>query len=167
LRRYWERGAAWTPEFVSSNALLDIARREVDFGFRNVRPDQNWLAARQTREIDYAEYATSAEVHGFVTLSENLATTRSTRWVYENYRDAIVTTVSEPSLAMEAAKQGVARVVLPRFVGDAETGLNRVSEPIAALTHGEWLVTHHDARHDPPIRRALDAITEFVTNSGK
>lgn len=167
LHRFWNARATWTPEFVASNALLDIARREADFGFRNARPDQNWLAARQTREIDYAEYATSDAVGGYVALPEAEAATRSTRWVREMHGDRIVTTVNDAMLAMEMAKQGVGRMVLPTFVGDVEPGLERVSEPIAALTHGEWLVTHHDARHDPPVRRALDEIAEFVSRSDR
>lgn len=165
LHHFWSAQAPWRPEFVASNALLDIARREADFGFRNARPDQTWLAARQTREINYAEYATSDAVGGYVALPEAEAATRSTRWVRQTHGDRIATTVNDAILAMEMARQGMARVVLPTFVGDLEPGLLRVSEPIAALTHGEWLVTHHDARHDPPVRRALDAIAEFVSKS--
>ena len=55
------------------------------------------------------------------------------------------------------------RIVLPTFSGEGEPGLVRVSEPIAELAHEEWLVSHHDARHDPPVRQALDAVHRLLT----
>ena len=60
-------------------------------------------------------------------------------------------------------RAGVGRVVLPTFAGEGEQGLVRVSEPIGELTHEEWLVSHHDARHDPPVRLALDAVHRLLT----
>ena len=45
LGRYWSASDGWVPEFLASNAYVDMARREADIGFRNRRPDQNWLAA--------------------------------------------------------------------------------------------------------------------------
>lgn len=162
LSAYWTPSAGWLPEFTTSNAVLDIARREADIGFRNRRPEQPWLAGRRTRQIDYAEYAARRDVAGYVTLSEGLASTPSTRWVRTEHADEILTTVSEARLALDVALQGIGRIVLPTFIGDREDGLTRVSDTIEALTHDEWLVTHHDARHDPPIRAAIDAIVGFI-----
>lgn len=162
LSCYWQPDGAWVPEFLASNAVLDIARREADIGFRNRRPEQSWLAGRRMRIIEYAEYGTGPEVEGYVTLAERIATAPSKRWVHAERADRIVTTVSDARLELDLALQGVARIVLPTFAGDGEVGLSRLSEPIAELTHEEWLVTHHDARHDPPVRRAIDAITRFI-----
>ena len=47
----WAPGAGWMPEFLASNATVDIARREADIGIRNRRPDQPWLAGRRTGEF--------------------------------------------------------------------------------------------------------------------
>ena len=91
-----------------------------------------------------------------------MASTPSTRWVRTEHADEILTTVSEARLALDVALQGLGRIVLPTFIGDREDGLTRVSDTIEALTHDEWLVTHHDARHDPPIRAAIDAIVGFI-----
>ena len=49
-------------------------------------------------------------------------------------------------------------MVLPTFAGERMAGLARVSEPIAELRSEQWLVSHQDARDEPPIRAALDAI---------
>ncbi len=161
LTQYWRPDDAWVPAFLSANATLDIARREADIGIRNRRPEQSWLAGRRLRRIEFAEFAREKDVTGYVTLEDGLAVTPSTRWVHERHADKIVTTVSDARLALDLAAAGVARVVLPLFAGDTAE-VSQVSDPIAELTHDEWLVTHHDARHDPPIRRAIDALTRFI-----
>ncbi|MEZ5769400.1 MAG: LysR family transcriptional regulator [Paracoccaceae bacterium] len=37
--------------------------------------------------------------------------------------------------------------------------------PIEELSHDEWLVAHHEARHDPPVRAALDAVAQLLTDT--
>lgn len=162
MASFWKDGAGWVPEFLSSNAALDISRREADIGIRNRRPEQGWLAGRRLRQIEFAEYGTDEAVHGFVTLSASASATPSTRWVSAHRADAVVTTVTDMRLAVDLAQSGVARVVLPTFAADGISGLSRLSGPIDELTHEEWLVTHHEARHDPPVRCAIDALTRFI-----
>ena len=159
----WAPGAGWMPEFLASNATVDIARREADIGIRNRRPEQPWLAGRRTGEIAYAIYAASPEAVGYVALAEGIATTPSQRWLIANHAGEIVTTASDARLILDLALAGVGRIVLPTFAGEGEPRLVRISEPIAELTHEEWLVSHHDARHDPPVRQALDAVHRLLT----
>lgn len=97
-----------------------------------------------------------------MTLAADAPGTPSTRWVHAHHVDAIVTTVTDMRLAVDLAQSGVARVVLPTFAADGISGLSRLSEPIDELTHEEWLVTHHEARHDTPVRHAIDALTRFI-----
>ena len=99
---------------------------------------------------------------GFVTLADHLAIAPSMRWVHTHRADKIISTVSDPRLELDLVRQGMARAVLPAFAADAEPGLLRLSDPIEVLTHDEWLVTHQDARHDPPIRRAIDALIQVI-----
>jgi DNA-binding transcriptional LysR family regulator len=159
----WAPGDGWMPEFLASNATVDIARREADIGIRNRRPDQPWLAGRRTGEVVYAVYAASPDVTGYVALAEGIATTPSQRWLAANHAGEIVTTASDARLMLDLACAGFGRIVLPTFAGDGEPGLARVSGPIDGLGHEEWLVSHHDARHDPPVRRALDAVHRLLT----
>ncbi len=159
---FWKAGGGWVPEFLPSNAALDISRREADIGIRNRRPEQGWLAGRRLRDITFAEYGAAEGVAGYVTLPASAPGTPSTRWVHANRGDAIVTTVTDMRLGVDLAISGVARVVLPTFAADGISGLSRLSEPIDELTHEEWLVTHHEARHDPPVRQAIDALTRFI-----
>ncbi|MEM9427195.1 MAG: LysR family transcriptional regulator [Pseudomonadota bacterium] len=159
---FWSADAGWVPEFVSSNAVLDLSRREADIGFRNRRPEQGWLAGRRLRRIAFAEYALENHIKGYITLPVAGALTPSTRWVHEHRSDAIVTTVSDMRLAVDLALSGVGRVVLPTFAADGISGLSQVSDTIDELASEEWMVAHHDARHDPPVRSAIDALTRHI-----
>lgn len=166
IARIWSPDDGWVPEFLPSNATVDVARREADIGIRNRRPDQQWLAGRATIPISYAEYGVAPEVSGFLTLSEGSSTTPTDRWIRAHHADRIVTTGSDPRLNLDLALSGIGRIVLPTFTGDTEPGLMRLSEPITEIGHEEWLVAHHEARHDRPVRRAMDALTSLLTDRG-
>ena len=164
IRRIWSPDDDWQPVFRASGAVVDIARREADIGIRNHRPDQSWLAGRCTTEINYAVYSTSMEVSGFVATSTPDVETASDRWLRSNHADDIIITTNHARLSLDLAKQGIAQIILPTFAADAYPELKRVSDPISDLRHDEWIICHHEARHDPPIRKALDAITDLLTD---
>jgi len=165
IGRVWSPEAQWVPEFLASNANLDIARRVADIGVRNRRPEQSWLAGRATLPLAYAEYGAGPEVAGYLSLATGEATTPSERWLAETHGAAITTRASSAAVLVELARAGLGRVILPVFAGDALPGLTRLSPPIAALGHTEWLVAHHEARHDPPVRAALDALARLLTDT--
>lgn len=159
---YWSHGAPWTPEFMFCDRDLDIARREVDIGIRNRRPDQPWVARQQIGWVDYAVYASDAQVAGWIGPSWEADVTPSMRWVMAQGDAGITARANSPHLAAALARAGVGRVVLPTFVGDRMEWLERRSDPIADLRSEQWLVSHHDARNEPPIRAALDAIAGYL-----
>ncbi len=153
----------WVPEFLPSNANLDLARREADIGIRNRPPEHPWLARRKLRPIYYASFAVNTAVQGYVSLPANVPLTPSQRWLHANRTDEIITTASDTRLCLDMALAGVARIVLPTFVAAAEPTLVQIGDPIRELSHDEWLVSHHEARHDPPIRAALDAVANALS----
>ncbi|MGR3491692.1 MAG: LysR substrate-binding domain-containing protein, partial [Shimia sp.] len=152
--------APWVPEFIHCNNYMDIARREIDIGLRNRRPEQPWLAGRAVGRVHHAVYGRPG-VEGWIGASHDAASTVSAAWVRETHGDKIVTTANDLQLALAMAKAGIGRMVLPMFMGETERELERLSDPIDALTHDRWLVSHHEGRHEPAIRAALDAIGGF------
>lgn len=163
LSQYWSPTDPWLPEFMYCDLDLDIARREIDIAIRNHRPDQPWVARQQIGWVDYAVYAASEEVEGWIGPSWDTALTPPIRWVQECHGDHIVTKANSPHLASALARAGIGRIVLPMFVGDHTAGLVRLSDPIEGLRNEQWLVSHHDARNERPIRAALDAISKYLT----
>lgn len=162
VTEYWSPSAPWLPEFMYCDLNLDIARREVDIGIRNARPEQPWIARQQIGHVDYAVYAADAGVAGWIGPSFDAALTPSIRWVQENHGTEIVTKVNSPHLACALAQAGIGRVVLPMFMGERMPRVVRVSDPISELRSEQWLVSHHDGRNEPPIRAALDAIAGYL-----
>ena len=162
---YWAPGDGWVPEFVHCDLDMDIARREIDIGIRNRRPAQGWLAGRRTARIRYAAYGRPG-AEGWIGASADAARTPSAAWLAATHGDGIVTNVNDPRLAVALAQAGVGLVVLPTFMGDT-SGLDRIGAPIEALEHDEWLVCHHESRHDPPIRAALDALGRHLGGRGR
>ncbi|MEM1374195.1 MAG: LysR family transcriptional regulator [Pseudomonadota bacterium] len=160
IQHFWQPNAAWVPEFVHANLDMDIARREIDIGIRNRRPEQPWLAGRALGHVQFAAYGRPG-VDGWIGASFDAAATASAKWVFDNHGAGIVTTANDPQLALAMAEAGIGRVVVPVFVGDARPALTRQSGIIEELTHQRWLVSHHEGRHEPAIRSALDALGAF------
>jgi DNA-binding transcriptional LysR family regulator len=165
IRSLWQPSAPWVPEFLASNAVVDVARRAADIGIRNRRPDQSWLAGRRTATITYAPYGT-LEAGGFIALPQDQNGSPSSNWVWSQQADQIVTTASDPRLAVDLARSGLGSVVLPTFAGNDMPGLSRTGPVIEDLTHEEWIVCHHDGRFDPRVRSALDTLTAVLTDEG-
>ncbi len=167
LSQIWTPESPWRPALLASNTNVDIARREADIGIRNRRPEQSWLAGRKLAQITYAEFAAHPRVTGYVTLNAGQATTPSERWLRATHPDQIIATASDARSASDMALAGVGRAILPCFAGREIMGLMQVSPEIDALTHDEWLVTHHDARHDPPVRAALEALAGLLMTEAR
>lgn len=167
LSQIWTPDSPWRPALLASNTNVDIARREADIGIRNRRPEQSWLAGRKLAQITYAEFAAHPRVTGYVTLNAGQATTPSERWLRATHPDQIIATASDARSASDMAVAGVGRAILPCFAGRDIMGLMQVSPEIDALTHDEWLVTHHDARHDPPVRAALEALAGLLMTEAR
>ena len=165
LQHFWRPSDLWVPEFVTAERALDIARREVDIGLRNARPTQSWLAGRLVGEVRFAVYAAGPEVLGWIGPADGMFQTPSQAWLLERHAEAIVTRANTPELAAALAQAGVGRVVLPTYAGESLPGLMRVSDEISELTSQQWLIAHQDARHEPPIRAALDALSEYLSGA--
>ncbi len=163
VTRFWSPDAGFVPEFVTANARLDIARREVDIGIRNARPGQGWLAAQPRRHIAYAPYARTQGISGWIAVSHATSLPPSAQWIKDHHAGDIVTSVNDPRIAAELAAGGVGQVVLPTFTESLNLGLVRTGPVIEALNSREWLASHHEARHDPPIRVALNALATLMS----
>ncbi|MEM1129683.1 MAG: LysR family transcriptional regulator [Pseudomonadota bacterium] len=164
VRKFWKTDDGWLPEFLACSARMDIARREADIGITNRRPDQAWLAGRRTITIRYATYGIAGCGPGYVSLADTAPETKSDRWLRTTHPDLIVTTANDVRVALDLALAGIGRIIMPTFAAGAEPDLHQLAPPIDELTHDEWLISHHEARNDPPVRQALDALYAALTD---
>lgn len=146
-------------QFISADHALDFSHREAVIGVRNQRPSEIALAGRQVGEVKFAVYAASPDIKVWASV---VGTTPSANWLREQLSqssaDETCIEVTDPRNALDMAIAGAVRLVLPMFVGDATSGLLRISDPIAALSHTQWLVTHHEERHVPEVRRVIERV---------
>jgi DNA-binding transcriptional LysR family regulator len=113
------------------------------------------LACRKIGHVNFAGYATSRKIKAWVKVS---ARTPSAFWLSEQPEESIAIQVSAPRNALDLACAGMARAVLPTFIGDTQEGLVRVTPVIAALAHDQWLVTHQEERFQPQVRHVIDRL---------
>ena len=148
--------------FISSEAVLNISHREAVIGVRNHQPEEISLAGRKIGRIRFAVYAKDESIS---TWARVLAKTPSAYWVKDHSEATNVIEVTAPQNALDLAKSGIARAVLPTFIGNAQTGLRPVSDVIEDLDHDQWLVTHHEDRFLPEVRSIINRTYAILRNT--
>jgi len=138
---------------ISATDHMKINHREAIIGIRNQRPERIGLAGRRVGEIAFAGYALDPSVSGWIRVTSKAP---SALWLAAQDDFTIVMEANAPRLARDLALEGVGRVVLPRFIGDATPGLVEVHPTISDLTHDQWLVSHDEDRFIPSVRKVLD-----------
>lgn len=139
--------------FDAADETLDIGHREAVIGVRNQRPSDTRLAGRKIGRVQFAVFARDERVSGWARV---IGSTPSAGWVQARARTADDIEVTHPRSALDLALAGSCRAVLPTFIGVATPDLAQVSPPIPELEHEQWLVTHHEDRFLPEVRRVID-----------
>lgn len=170
-------GTLWTVadrfglELVTANEKVDIGRRNADIGIRNQRPSEPYLAGRLIGAVDYALYAGRELVNGvaagyFVGMAGESNQTHSARWLQARHADRIAVRGNDAMSVKELVANGAGLSVFPCFVGDADARLVRVAPPITELRTEQWLVCHHEERHNPAVRHVSDRIVALMHRHG-
>jgi hypothetical protein len=116
-------------------------------------PDAGKECGRTITPIRFAIYAHHDSIETWASV---IGTTPSAKWVQNITREAKIIEVTSPRNALDLALAGTARAVLPTFIGSEINELKQVSALIDELEHEQWLVTHHEDRFVPEVRRVID-----------
>lgn len=154
-------------ELVTAYDKVDIGRRAADLGIRSARPTGLGLAGRQIGRVAYALYAGRKLINGveagmFVGVTGEGGSVPSARWLMAHHGDRIGVRGNDVHAVRELVAAGAGLSVFPCFIGDADARLVRVAAPIAELQTEQWLVSHHEERHRPEIRRVADRIAALM-----
>ncbi len=145
--------------FIAADQVVDIARREAVIGVRNRRPEERELAGRRVARVRFAVYAQDENIR---TWAQVIGNTPSALWMRDASKGSETIEVTNTRNALDLALNGAARCVLPTFVGREET-LMQVSDEIDELAHDQWLVSHHEDRYQPDVRKVLDRVGQVLT----
>ena len=169
-------GDIWTVEdrfgleFVTAMQKVDIGRRNADLGIRNQRPTEQWLAGRLIGTVAYAIYSGLNLINGikagyFVGVAGE-GQTHSSRWMQARHGDRIAVRGNDAMGVRELVAAGAGLSVFPCFVGDSDPRLVRVAPPIAELETDQWLVSHHEERHEPAVHAVAERIAALMKRQG-
>ena len=170
-------GEIWTAEdrfgleLVTGNQKVDIGRRNADLGIRNERPTEQWLAGRLIGTVAYALYSGRDLINGvkagyFVGVAGEGSQTHSSRWLEAHHGNRVAVRGNDAMSVRELVANGAGMSVFPCFVGDSDPRLVRVASLIKELQTDQWLVSHHEERHDPAVRAVSDRLVSLRRDAG-
>lgn len=148
----------------------DIMRREATIGLRSSRPAEVGLAGRRLADVWHAVYEATDPRGADEWVSEAHPSPISS-WIKQHHGTKVVAETSDARTLVDLVRAGVGCSVLPMYLGERDSALQRVGAPIADLSHELWLIVHEDERRRPAVRKVVDAIihelSELRTLGGK
>ena len=168
-------------DVVLANQALNLSKRDADVAIRTTdKPPEN-LVGRRVATIAWALYGRASEFpdpgtidpgslfeRDWVSLADNLATTRVVKFVQEHVPpERIVYRVNTVLGLAEAVEAGLGLGHLPCFIGDSRPGLVRLAAPNPNFAANLWLLTHPDLRHSPRVRVFLDFLAAEIAKQRK
>lgn len=168
--RLWRPDDPYRLAFVTAEARLDIAHREVEIGIRNQPAESGNLASRKLQLLRFApfqnRYRQWPGEPGWVALDASSARHPAAHWVLARDDISICAWANSAATLRDMVRGGAGIGVMPCFIGDRDPALIRAGGLIEELTETQWLVMHDDDRHRTEMRMAIDRIvTLFVDHA--
>jgi DNA-binding transcriptional LysR family regulator len=151
-----------TLELVESQQTANLARREADLAVRHHPPQGGDLYIARAGIFAAAVYRRrGAAGDAWITYTEEQAHYPTARWVQQQLRDggaAVALRASNMPMQLTAIRAGGGRGLLPCFVGDQDTLLERVTPPVPEVAAEYWVIVHRDLRRAVCVRAIIDWI---------
>lgn len=175
LAELTRRHPAVVPEVIASYRLLDLSRREADVAFRLVPFSEPDIVQRRLTSIPYGLYgsadtaaalqADSASV-GLILMNTTQSHFPDVAWLLDRFPSSRrVFTSTSRAVQAQMCLRGMGIAVLPRPLGDALSGLQRIDMPDRPPGRDIWVGYHHDLRHMDRLRAMLDIADTMLSNA--
>lgn len=153
-------------EFVIGEERASLSHRENHIGIRAFRPEETNLAAQRLCPVAYAPFkaknAALSAAERWIAVTREDAISNYLRYPHRHHVDAIFMTAIRPRSVLDLVEAGAGITVLPCFIGDTNSRLERAGAIIDELSHDQWLVLHDDDRRQRDIRRIADRLARFI-----
>ena len=162
---------------IASNTASDLKGREADIAIRLFEPTQPDLIVKRVGEIVAHLYATPGYLRS-IGSPTRLADLQHARFIGAEANDGFVAMMKAEGLHLSArnftlasdsrvvqwemVKRGLGITVMPDFVGDAESRVQRVGVTVDRLRGPMWLVAHGELRGSRRIRTVFDFIAQAL-----
>jgi DNA-binding transcriptional LysR family regulator len=163
-----------TVELLTADRVFSLTRHETDIALRPVRFDQEGLVQRRIGAMPRGLYASRTYLaergepdfaagcpgHTLITLPDSLFTLAQAQWLRDTLAPQAHIALQSNSLDVQAAAAvaGAGLALLPRSIGDALSGLQRLHPPQTPPDRELWLGFHEDLRHTLRVRALVDYI---------
>jgi DNA-binding transcriptional LysR family regulator len=155
---------------LSEPHLASLARMEADLALRLTRGTDDGEVVKKVGHMHFALYAHASYPNiskpsdwEFIGYTRRQADFEHKRWLYQTIaKRRIICEVSDLSNQYEAACSGIGVAGLPRFLGDSDPRLVRLSTDEPMLELGIWIALHPDRRKDLLLRDTMNEITELL-----
>jgi len=169
------RHPAVVPEVIASYRLLNLARREADVAFRLVPFSEPDIVQRRLMHMPYGLYgsaATAAALQenpasvGLILMNTAQSHFPDVAWLLERFPSSRrVFTSTSRAVQAQMCLNGTGIAVLPRPLGDAVAGLQRIDLPDLPPGRDIWVGYHHDLRHMDRLRAMLEIADAMLSSS--
>ena len=162
-------------ELLLDTQYVNLSKRLADVAIRVTVAPPETLVGRRLADAAFAIYAARSYLAGFggkpelnemtwLTLDESLAHLGAYKWIKANVPDApVALRANNLHGLLTGASHGLGAALLPCFMGDRDSGLVRLGEPIAEAGSTIWILTHEDLRHTPRVRAFMDHMAAGIT----
>jgi DNA-binding transcriptional LysR family regulator len=167
----------------ATNELQNLSKRDADIAIRPSSQPPGHLLGRRVGVVGYAVYGERGALTAWrgvsgawpawrdapwIAVDESLSQHRSLAWLARQVDLADVATRCNSFMSVaHACAAGLGLAVLPCFVGDTMSALQRVGSRLEELDTDAWLLTHADLRDTARIRVVLDVLQQgFRVSSG-
>lgn len=155
-----------------SNSDLSLAQREADVAIRMTNTPPETLIGRRVATVSSAVYGSPAYLEELSTSGEAprwlgvdccVFHRTWTRQLCGEQEHRLV--VDDTLLTQAALREGVGLSILPCFMGDADPGLARYSDPRPEWDLGLWILLHPDLKRTARVLAFRDYMTEAIAAS--
>lgn len=157
-------------DLIISSDALRLSRREADIAIRVTRrsPEAN-LIGRRICKFRFAMYAATGyvqqnpdralEEHSWLVVDDGFEQLPKSLWKQADRGTAQIVFSSNNLMAtLQAIKDGLGVAPLPCFLGDTESDLVRLTEPVEDLTMDLWILTHQDLRNTARVGALMNSL---------
>jgi DNA-binding transcriptional LysR family regulator len=163
-----------TVELLTDTRLLSLARREADLAFR-IRPfDEPDVVSRKLLRMHYGVYhqkgARKPKVGdgkgvSLITMDQAFGEMPDVSWLRAKFPNANVAFRSNArDVHARLCASGAGLAVLPRPLGDATPGIERLSMKDEPPTRDTWIGYHRDLRRLARLRALLDLVIDRLAS---
>jgi DNA-binding transcriptional LysR family regulator len=177
LAELGRRHPAVVPEVIASYRLLDLSRRDADVAFRIVPFTEPDIVQRRLMTISYGLYGSADTARamqddpasvGLILMNTAQSHFPDVAWVLDRFPlSRRVFTSTSRTVQAQMCLRGMGVAVLPRPLGDAVSGLQRIDAPDQPPARDVWVGYHQDLRHMDRLRAMLDLADTMLSGSGQ